>query len=122
MRFGLLPGRCRATAGPLLLGLVLAWAPAAGVEEDPFEDTGERFRSPVLGTEFRVLRDPATGEKVEPGSVEHTIGDLVMAALGAGFALKGVDERAPDAEFAARYPRASKYVGWPMLVVLRLQA
>lgn len=68
------------------------------------------------------FHDPATGEKVEPGSVEHTIGDLVMAALGARFALAGVDERAPDAEFAARYPRASKYVGWPMLVVLRLQA
>jgi malonyl-CoA O-methyltransferase len=68
------------------------------------------------------FHDPATGEKVEPGSVEHTVGDLVMAAVGAGFTLAGVDERAPDAEFAARYPRAEKYVGWPMLVVLRLQA
>jgi malonyl-CoA O-methyltransferase len=66
--------------------------------------------------------EPATGEKVEPGSVEHTVGDLVMAAVRAGFTLAGVDERAPDAEFAARYPRAEKYVGWPMLVVLRLVA
>jgi malonyl-CoA O-methyltransferase len=68
------------------------------------------------------FRDPATGEMVEPGSVEHTMGDLVMAAVRAGFGLEGVDERAPDAEFAARYPRAGKYVGWPMLVVLRLRA
>jgi len=68
------------------------------------------------------FHDPATGEKVEPGSVEHTFGDFVMAAVRAGFALAGVDERAPDAEFAERYPRAAKYVGWPMLVVLRLLA
>jgi SAM-dependent methyltransferase len=67
------------------------------------------------------FRDPATGEKVEPGSMEHTIGDVVMAAVRAGFTLTGIDERAPDPEFAARYPRAGKYLGWPMLVVLRLQ-
>jgi hypothetical protein len=40
----------------------------------------------------------------------------------AGFRLREVTERAPDAEFAARYPRAAKYVGWPMLVVLHLEA
>jgi hypothetical protein len=45
-----------------------------------------------------------------------------MAAVRAGFTLVGVDERAPDAAFAGRYPRAEKYVGWPMLVVLRLRA
>ena len=65
--------------------------------------------------------DPASGEKVQPGSVAHTIGDCVMAAVRAGFALEGVDERAPDADFAARCPRAEKYVDWPMLVVLRLR-
>jgi ubiquinone/menaquinone biosynthesis C-methylase UbiE len=65
--------------------------------------------------------DPASGEKVQPGSVAHSIGDFVMAAVRAGFALEGVDERAPDADFAARLPRAEKYVDWPMLVVLRLR-
>jgi malonyl-CoA O-methyltransferase len=66
------------------------------------------------------FHDPATGEKVEPGSVEHALGDYVMAAVAAGFALAGIDERAPDEAFAARCPRAAKYVGWPMLLVLRL--
>ena len=68
------------------------------------------------------FHDEATGETVEPGSVEHTIGDCVMAAVRAGFTLEGIDERAPDADFASRYTRARKYVDWPMLVLLRLRA
>jgi ubiquinone/menaquinone biosynthesis C-methylase UbiE len=66
--------------------------------------------------------DPLTGEKVQPGSVPHSIGDFVMAAVRAGFALDAIGEYAPDAAFAARYPRAEKYLGWPMLVVLQLRA
>ncbi len=66
--------------------------------------------------------DPESGELVQPGSVAHQMGDFVMAALGAGFRLEGVVEHAPDEAFAARYPRAQKYVGWPMLVVLTLRA
>lgn len=61
--------------------------------------------------------DPRTGEKVSPGSVPHGIGDYVMSILRAGLSLTDVVERAPDAEFAVRCPRAEKYVGWPMLVV-----
>jgi malonyl-CoA O-methyltransferase len=45
-----------------------------------------------------------------------------MAALGAGLRPEHIGEHAPDAAFAARYPRAAKYVGWPMLVVLGLVA
>ena len=66
--------------------------------------------------------DPVTGEKVQPGSVPHALGDFVMASLRAGFTLEAIGEYAPDAAFAARYPRAEKYVDWPMLVVLRLRA
>jgi len=45
-----------------------------------------------------------------------------MAALGAGFRIRTMTERAPDADLARRCPRAQKYVGWPMLVVLALEA
>ena len=45
-----------------------------------------------------------------------------MAAVHAGFFIKDIGEYAPDAEFAALYPRAEKYAGWPMLVVLQLRA
>ena len=66
--------------------------------------------------------DPDTGEKVQPGSVNHSLGTMVTAAAGAGFTIAGVGEFAPDAAFAARYPRAERYVDWPMLVVLTLRA
>jgi malonyl-CoA O-methyltransferase len=66
--------------------------------------------------------DPDSGEVVSPGSVPHPLGAFVMAAARAGFRPDGIDEYAPDAALAARCPRAEKYVGWPMLVVLRLGA
>jgi malonyl-CoA O-methyltransferase len=71
---------------------------------------------------FARFTDPGSGEKVAPGSVPYPIGEFVMAAVRGGFALEDVVERAPDAEFALRLPRAEKYVGWPMLVVLTLRA
>ncbi len=66
--------------------------------------------------------DPQSGERVAPGSVPHSLGAFVMAAVRAGFRPEEVTELAPDAELAARCPRAAKYVGWPMLVVLELGA
>lgn len=64
--------------------------------------------------------DPGSGIRVEPGSLPHTVGDMVMAALTAGFSIEAVGEHAADAAFAQRYARAERYIGWPMLVVLSL--
>ena len=66
--------------------------------------------------------DPDSGEVVAPGSLPHRLGDFVMAALEAGFTLRGVEEHAPDSEFVRRYPRAERYLDWPMLLVLTMQA
>ena len=66
--------------------------------------------------------DPDTGEVVAPGSEPHTLADFVMATVRAGFALSGIGEYAPDAAFVRRYARAASYEGWPMLVVLAMEA
>jgi malonyl-CoA O-methyltransferase len=58
---------------------------------------------------------------VQPGSVKHQLSDFVMSAVRAGFHLENMAEYAPDAAFAARYPRAEKYIAWPMLVILKLR-
>jgi malonyl-CoA O-methyltransferase len=73
----------------------------------------------LRGSQARFT-DPDSGRIVQPGSLPHTFGDVIMAALRAGFRIDHIGEHAPDAAFAARYPRAEKYVGYPMLVVLGL--
>lgn len=74
----------------------------------------------LKGTQAR-LTDPESGELVQPGSEPHSIGEFVMAAIAAGFTIEDIVEKSPDAELAEQYPRAAKYVGWPMLVVLALK-
>lgn len=74
----------------------------------------------LRGTQARFT-DPVTGEIVQPGSVPHSISAFVMGAVRAGFELVDLAETAPDTAFAERYPRAAKYVGWPMLVLLTLR-
>lgn len=75
----------------------------------------------LRGSQARFT-DPSTGELIQPGSIAHSIGSFVMAAVQTKLRLTAIEEFSPDAQFAARYPRAEKYVGWPMLVVLQLVA
>lgn len=75
----------------------------------------------LRGSQARFT-DPTSGELVQPGSVCHTVGALAVAAVRAGFELTDIVEHAPGDELAADFPRAAKYVGWPMLVVLSLAA
>ncbi|MFN0069928.1 MAG: class I SAM-dependent methyltransferase [Chloroflexota bacterium] len=75
----------------------------------------------LRGSQARFT-DPDTGLITRPGSVNHSFGDLVMAPVRAGFTLEAVGEHAPDVDFADTYPRAVRYVGWPMLLILSLRA
>jgi ubiquinone/menaquinone biosynthesis C-methylase UbiE len=75
----------------------------------------------LRGSQARFT-DPSTGELVQPGSIAHSVGAFVMAAVRAHLKLLDVEEISPDNRFANEYPRAAKYVDWPMLVVLQLVA
>src|SRR4051794_32545673 len=75
----------------------------------------------LRGTQAQFT-DPESGERIRPGSRPHQLSHFVMAALRADFAIREIREVAPDAGFAARFPRAEKYVGWPMLVTMVLAA
>ncbi len=66
--------------------------------------------------------DPATGRETRPRSHPNQISDFVMAAVGAGLRIDHVSEHAVGEDVAARMPRAVKYLGWPMLFVMRLRA
>ena len=65
--------------------------------------------------------DPHTGEEVRVAAFEHTYADYVLSALRAGFTIDELIERRADADLAARAPRAEKYLGWPMLLAMRLR-
>jgi malonyl-CoA O-methyltransferase len=74
----------------------------------------------LRGSQARYT-DPASGEIVHVGSINHSISDFVMAAVQAGFEIVSITEHASDVAFAQKYPRAEKYIDWPMLVVMTLQ-
>ena len=66
------------------------------------------------------FRDPASGREIRPASVANQISDYCLAAAQAGFQFDHLGEHAPDQALADRMERAKRYVGWPMLFVMRL--
>jgi len=64
--------------------------------------------------------DAASGELVHPGSINHQLGDIVMAMLHADFNLDAIDEVSPDANFVDRFEMKASSTGWPMVVVTQL--
>lgn len=74
----------------------------------------------LKGTRARFTH-PGSGEVVHVEGEPQTFAAIVLAALGSGLHLDDMQEHAPDAALAARFPRAEKYVGWPMLLLLRLR-
>jgi malonyl-CoA O-methyltransferase len=67
------------------------------------------------------FHDPATGAEIRPASHPHQISDFVISALRAGFTPDHLSEHAVDDSLAHRLERARRYVGWPMLFLMRLR-
>lgn len=65
--------------------------------------------------------DPGSGEKVHVASVPNRICDFVMAAARAGLAIADMQEHDADEALVRRAPRAEKYLGWPLLLVIQLR-
>ena len=75
----------------------------------------------LRGVQARFV-DPETGREVRPESRPNTISDYVLAAARSGARIVDASEHAMDADTAARCPRGTKYLGWPMLFCLVLEA
>jgi len=63
--------------------------------------------------------DPKTGRETRPQSHDNQISDFLTAALRAGLVLDHIGEHFVDEALTARSPRAEKYLGWPMLLMMR---
>ena len=64
--------------------------------------------------------NPASGTEVRVAAFEHTYADYVMGVLRAGLKIEEIVEQTADEALVARTPRAQKYLGWPMLLAMRL--
>ena len=64
--------------------------------------------------------DPATGRETRPLSYAHQVSDYVMAVTRAGLTFDHLSEHAVDDWIAKRSPRGRKYLGWPLLLLMRL--
>jgi malonyl-CoA O-methyltransferase len=62
--------------------------------------------------------DPHTGRDVFPQSVRHQVSDYMMAALAAGLRLEHATEHLVQRDLAQRNPRAAKFLGWPLLLMI----
>lgn len=67
------------------------------------------------------FQDPQTGVEVRPESVPNQISDYVRGATSAGLRILDLSEHAADHALIARAPRAEKYLGWPMLFLMKLK-
>ena len=61
---------------------------------------------------------PVENFTVASGFGPQTFATIVLAALQAGLVLENLQEHAPDAALAVAFPRAAKYVDWPLLLLL----
>ena len=73
----------------------------------------------LRGVQARFI-EPASGRRISPASHVHQISDYLMAAVRAALIHEHMSEYAVDAALAARSPRAGKYLGWPMLLLMKL--
>lgn len=65
--------------------------------------------------------DPGTGQKIYPQSVPNQISDYVVSANRTGLTFDYMFEHAVDEALCDRSPRARKYLGWPLLLMMRLR-
>ena len=73
----------------------------------------------LRGVQARFI-DPASDHRISLASHAHQMSDYLMAALRARLTLAHVSEHSLDAALADRSPRGSKYLGWPMLLLMKL--
>ncbi len=75
----------------------------------------------LAGVQARFT-DPGSGEKVLVESVRNQISDYVMGAGRAGLVIEAMSEHAGDAELVRATARAERYLGWPLLLVMKARA
>jgi malonyl-CoA O-methyltransferase len=66
------------------------------------------------------FHDPRTQQAICPASCAHQVSDYVLAAVRARLPIVHMSEHLMDEATASRAPRAAKYAGWPVLLLMQL--
>jgi ubiquinone/menaquinone biosynthesis C-methylase UbiE len=72
----------------------------------------------LLGRQANFTND--AGEEIRPASVANDVSAFVMAAQGAGLRIADMREKVATAELVALTSKAEKYLGWPLLLAMKL--
>jgi ubiquinone/menaquinone biosynthesis C-methylase UbiE len=73
----------------------------------------------LRGVQARFI-EPRSGRRISPAGYARCMSDYLMPAIRGGLILEHVSEYVVDAALTARSPRAGKYLGWPMLMMMKL--
>ncbi len=65
--------------------------------------------------------DPETGAVTYPESVPNQVSDYVMAAVRSGMRIEHLSEHLVDEDLIAKSERARRYLGWPLLLLMKLK-
>jgi len=69
----------------------------------------------LMGNEANFT-DPKTGEEVRPKGYQHQLSDFVNNINKSGLVLQELKEYSGSKELAQQFPKAEKYLNWPMLI------
>jgi malonyl-CoA O-methyltransferase len=75
----------------------------------------------LLRGQMAQFRDPDTGRRTRPLSYPYQISDYVMAVIESGCEIDHMSEHIVDEPLVARSEGARRYLGWPMLFLMRLR-
>ncbi|WP_394831402.1 methyltransferase domain-containing protein [Pendulispora rubella] len=64
--------------------------------------------------------DPRTGVEIRPKASTNLVSDYVIAAQIANLPFLALSEHTMDVGIAAKAERAQKYIGWPVLLMMKL--
>ncbi|MEQ8186609.1 MAG: methyltransferase domain-containing protein [Candidatus Eremiobacterota bacterium] len=67
------------------------------------------------------FKDPATGEEIRPKGYPNQMSDFVNAIIKSGLKIESFKEYFCTANFIEKFPRAKRFLGWPMLTLFILR-
>jgi len=67
------------------------------------------------------FKDSATGEEIRPKGYPNQMSDFVNAIIKSGLKIESFKEYFCTADFIEKFPRAKRFLGWPMLTLFILR-